>query len=149
MVLTKISWLDKDVGEMQMETSFGMIKVVINSTKIVLDRITYAFRGRTGYFPEEVIAFQEKILQQIDAHFNANTSSEKPSDSIDPSSYTMTFIFSAEDVIMINECLNEICNGLKIDNFEDEVGISKDSAKNLLSEVNGSIHFWQLDSLLS
>jgi hypothetical protein len=118
---------DFNAGKIHLKISIGLLKVVINSSQIVLDEITYAFRGRTGYFPEEIIAFKDKILNQIgvDLHdSNTNLSSE------------IVVVFSFEDIMMINGCLNEICNGLKIDEFENRVGYSKDLVKTLLSEVN-------------
>jgi hypothetical protein len=118
---------DFTAGKIHLKISIGLLRVVINSSQIVLDEITYAFRGRMGYFPEEIIAFKDKILNQIEVDLydsNINLSSE------------IVVIFSFEDIIIINECLNEICNGLKIDEFANRVGYSKDLVKTLLSEVN-------------
>lgn len=114
-------------NKVQVIINIECLKVIVNSTQIILDKITYAFHARTGYSLEEVIAFKKRISEQI----------EVSSYNLDNQPFLKnTISLSFEDIIITNECLNEVCNGLKIKEFENEVGLSKISTEKLLSDIN-------------
>jgi hypothetical protein len=111
-------------SKIHLKISIGLLKIIVNSAQIVLDDITYAFRGRMGCFPEEIVALKDKIFNQAVVNL------------YDPNidlSFETAVIFCFKEIMLINDCLNEVCHGLKIDDFENRVGFSKDA---LLSEIN-------------
>jgi hypothetical protein len=46
-----------------------------------------------------------------------------------------TICLSIDELGAINNALNEVCNGLSIDDFENRLGVSIVEARNLLKEV--------------
>jgi hypothetical protein len=49
--------------------------------------------------------------------------------------------FTREELVVLNNALNEICNGLSIsdDEFETRIGYSREVARKLLSKVGKAI----------
>ncbi len=47
---------------------------------------------------------------------------------------------SAEELIIINNALNEICNDMSLNEFETRIGASLSEAQSLLREVNQALN---------
>lgn len=122
--LLSINYIKK---EFILEIPISCLKIIDSAIELVNRKITYGFHARLGYSPEETLVFKEKILGEI--HQNIN---EKNSRAFE----VKEIHFNYDELAIVNQCLNEICNGLKVDNFEDTIGVSKDFAISLLAEVN-------------
>lgn len=48
--------------------------------------------------------------------------------------------FSTEEIIILNNSLNEVCHGIKINDFDTKIGTSREEAKMLLNSVNDLIN---------
>lgn len=46
---------------------------------------------------------------------------------------------TAQEMLLLNNALNEICNGVDIPQFETRVGVSREFAEELLQQVGGSL----------
>lgn len=44
--------------------------------------------------------------------------------------------FSIDELVTLNNALNEVCNGIKVSDFEVKLGVSRENAKSLLSSVS-------------
>ena len=57
-------------------------------------------------------------------------------------------MFSKNELIYLNNCLNECLNGILLDDndFKIRIGISKDKAKLLLDKINIEIDYFNLDN---
>lgn len=44
--------------------------------------------------------------------------------------------FSTEEILILNNSLNEVCHGIKINDFDTKIGTSREEAKILLNSVN-------------
>ena len=106
-----------------LEVSHQALVIINNSIKLVIKKITYAFQSRMGCSLEEVISIQNKISNVINEN-NINTIE------------IVLMLLSFEEAAIVNDCLNEVCNGLKIDDFEKEIGVSKEFARDLLNKLH-------------
>ena len=52
-----------------------------------------------------------------------------------------TLAFTHEELVIINNALNEVCNGLSIDNdeFQTRIGYSRGMAQNLLKKITKTL----------
>jgi len=48
---------------------------------------------------------------------------------------TATLEFNYGELLMLNNALNEICNGIDVFEFETRVGVSRDAVRMLLKEI--------------
>lgn len=100
----------------------------------ILKEVRLALEGggyetRVGVSPRQAAGFFESILQEMkqsgDREIKINLSSR--------------------EVGLLNNLLNEACNGINIQNFETKIGVAKKEAKNLLDLVHRAIN--EMDSL--
>jgi len=48
--------------------------------------------------------------------------------------------FSIDDLLILNNALNEVCNGIKLSEFSTRMGASREEVKILLKSINKLIH---------
>jgi hypothetical protein len=71
---------------------------------------------------------------------------------IESSKDKTTVSLSSTELIMVNNALNEICNGFDIPEFETRIGYSRQQVKELLNQIHASIETVRLqrrDSLMN
>ena len=51
----------------------------------------------------------------------------------------ITAQFTADELLIINNALNEICNGIDVDEFGTRIGASTDEVRSLLTSVGSLI----------
>jgi hypothetical protein len=76
------------------------------------------FLVRVDFCPENISAFLDSI--------NINESTEQ----------SFCIFASLDQTMMLNNIFNEACNGVKITNFNEKIGIPKEEAKELLEIIN-------------
>lgn len=52
---------------------------------------------------------------------------------------TVTLAFSIQDLEMVNNALNEICNGIDLPEFETRIGAKPEDVKALLKSINAAL----------
>ena len=53
--------------------------------------------------------------------------------------HEITVTMSLDELIIINNALNEICNGINIEEFESRIGASLDEVRSMLGIVGAAI----------
>ena len=87
------------------------------------------YETRVGISPRQARGFFETILQEL----KQSGQSE------------IKISLSRLEISLLNNLLNEVCNGINIHDFKSKIGITERQARSLLSLVNGSIK--EMDSL--
>jgi hypothetical protein len=103
-------------------TGNGLILTISNREKVaiqkIIDLIIKELNGelstRTGYSEQEYKDLQMKF---IDSSLHEQ-------------------VFNEQEIIMIHQMFNEVCNGINIINYEDSIGLAKNEAKSLLVYFN-------------
>ena len=86
-----------------------------------VDNVLYVseFKTRMGVSREEVRSLSNSILELLEGLPNRKIVTQ----------------FSVSEFVTLNNALNEVCNGIKIPDFEVKLGISCEDAKLLLKSV--------------
>jgi hypothetical protein len=94
------------------EFSNGEIKLIQNIFAEVKNVLNYEpeFQTRVGSYYEEV----QKLTKSLNTDY----------------------IASLKEIIIINNIMNEACNGINIKDFDNKIGISKIEAKSYLRTIN-------------
>jgi len=77
------------------------------------------FKTRMGVAREEVKSLSNSILELLDGLPNRKIVTQ----------------FSIDELVTLNNALNEVCNGIKVLDFEAKLGVSREDAKLLLRSV--------------
>jgi hypothetical protein len=80
------------------------------------------FITRVDFSPEDISFFLDSIEIR-----NTNTDS-------------LIILASSDEVVMLNNIFNEICNGIRVINFDKKIGISKEEAILLLEIINSTMN---------
>lgn len=73
------------------------------------------FKTRTGFSHEEFLVLLDSIAQSHE---------------------DVDFQFSTDELRLLNNALNEVCNGIRLSDFEGKIGVSRDQAKDLLNSIH-------------
>jgi hypothetical protein len=112
----------------KVQLSIQEIKIIKNILKEVKNSLILSeFITRVDFSPEDIASFLDSIEVR-----NAKNSS-------------LTILISLDEVVMLNNIFNEVCNGIKVINFYEKIGISKEEVKVLLEMINNTMN--HLDSL--
>lgn len=103
------------------------LEILTSTCQTVIEHITGGFHARIGANKEEVIDLVLLIKRAI-------VSGEKQANK-----QSITKInLSLKQLRIISQILNEACNGIKIINFEDKIGTSKDNLRSFLYLIKDS-----------
>ncbi len=109
----------------EIELSFNELHFLLNAIKEMCKSLgDFGFHARIGAYPEEVKLFVKYLFDR------ANNIEQEPNTNIQ---------LSLEQLEILNNTLNEVCNGIKIENFEETIGISREEAKKELKLINSFI----------
>lgn len=61
-------------------------------------------------------------------------------DNINVDNETVSLILTRTELVLLNNVLNEICNGVKIPAFSTRLGFTREEAKDLLGQINTAIN---------
>lgn len=89
------------------------VEVIQNAIDLTLKELEGELETRTGFTKEEILAFRQRVIM------NAT-------------------ITDKEDLIIINQVLNEVCNGFRINDFLLTVGQEKEFVLHLLERVHSA-----------
>jgi hypothetical protein len=103
-------------SEARLELSNGEIKLIQNIFVEVKNVLNHEpeFQTRVGSYYEEVCNLIESL--------NAN------------------YLAPLNEIIIINNIMNEACNGIDIRDFDNKIGVSKIEVKSYLREINKTMN---------
>lgn len=103
--------IEKSGEKYLVKTSKNTHTAVINSIETILRELEGELQTRTGFTNEEYLELLDK-------------SREKFTD------------LSRDELIMVHQALNEVCNGLRLENFELVLGANRAELLDLLAETS-------------
>jgi hypothetical protein len=103
--------------------SSGQARFVIKAFAYVQKTLGNGFQTRTGFTQEQATQLSDKIGQAADA---------APGDGL-------AMVFSRDELSLINNVLNEACNGISIADFSGVFTFERQDAQALLATVNSSL----------
>ena len=111
-----------DNKSVDIKISFLELKVLNNTIMEVYKGISLGeFKTRTGFDRQEVEQVRQLILSSLgDSHINQ-----------------VPIKFSTNEIVILNNMFNEVCNGFAIEKFEEKIGVTKKEAQEILSIING------------
>ncbi|MEG3974346.1 hypothetical protein QT970_06960 [Microcoleus sp. herbarium8] len=117
--------LTHEFAEIQISTKH--LTTLINAGAAVVDNISqYEIHARIGVFIEEFKAFFE-LLSLVKSQLNLDNSKNIKQ-------YILTF--SYDDLLLLNQTLNEVCNGFFLQEFESQIGVPREEAYLILMFTN-------------
>jgi hypothetical protein len=109
----------------ELQVSRHELHFLLNAIKEMCKSLgDFGFHARIGSYPEEVKLLVNYLFNQV------NHIEQEQNTNIQ---------LSLEQLEILNNTLNEVCNGIKIENFEDKIGVSREVAKNELKIINSLI----------
>ena len=109
--------IEKD--SVKLKTTLKELIVLNNSFKEVVTNLGWEFKIRTGFKVEEMKLIFDSIEEPI------KTGAKETE-----------IQFLNKEIVAFNQVLNEVTNGIKVDNFELKIGVTKQEAKELLSYIS-------------
>lgn len=107
---------------MEIELSLNELHILINAIKEMCKSLgDFGFHARIGSYPEEVKLLVNYLFDKV------NNIKQEQKTRIE---------LSLEQLEILESTLNEVCNGIKIEDFEDKIGISVEESRKELKLIN-------------
>ena len=112
----------KTANSIELEVLYHELQIFLNVIKEMCKSLgDFGFHARIGSYPEEVKLFVNYLFNKVN--------------SIDQENNT-NIELSLDNLGILNNAFNEVCNGIRIENFEQKIGISHEAAKKELKLIN-------------
>lgn len=112
MIIERINYL-----EYTLKMNNEDIRVIVNAVKYVIENLNEELSIRTGFSIKEY----ENLINKINGNNLKNHS------------------FAKEEVVMIHQAFNEVCNGVFINDFEQEIGLPLFEVKKMLESLDKAL----------
>lgn len=114
--------IEKDSVELKI--TLEELMILNNSFREVVSDLDWEFKIRTGFKIEEM----ERIFNPIEGAIETKAKEAK-------------LQFSARDIIGLHQVLNVLCNGIRVDNFEQKIGVPEQEVRKIFDYLNDLTEF--------